>query len=84
MIISLYDSCFPQLLAQLLVLSDEALDKDVLFANTPTLVYDDGNQYQYHNNHGGGQCYCKNKCYIHKTNLRFDNLRFTIWIVLQK
>jgi hypothetical protein len=41
------------LLALLFVLTDEALDEDVLVANTPTLVYDDDYKCQHHHDEGG-------------------------------
>jgi len=51
----LNDSCFPHLLTLLFVLMDEALDEDVLVANTPTLVYNDGYKHKYHHDEGGGK-----------------------------
>ncbi len=50
----LNNSCFSHLLTQLFVLTDEALDEDVLVANTPTLVYKNNHKCQHHYNKGGG------------------------------
>ena len=61
----LYDSCFPHLLTLLFVLTDEALDEDVLVANTPTLVYDNDYKCQHHHNKGSGKGNCEDKCYFH-------------------
>ena len=55
----LYDSCFSHLLTLLFILMDEAFDKDVLVANTPTLVYNDGYKHEHHHNESGGSRYSK-------------------------
>ena len=67
----LQNSSFPHLLALLFVLTDEALDEDVLVADTPTLVYDDDYKYQHHYNKGGGKGNSEDKCHIH-THCLFD------------
>jgi hypothetical protein len=61
----LYNSCSFQLLALFLVLTDEALDEDVLVADAPTLVYDDDHKHEHHHNEGGSKGNCEDKCYIH-------------------
>ena len=61
----LNDSCFSQLLALFLVLTDETLDEDILVTNAPTLVYNNGHKHEHHHDEGGGKGNCEDKCYIH-------------------
>ena len=62
----LYDSRFLHLLSHLLVLSDEALDENVLVADTPTLIYNNSHKHKHHYDKGGGYGNGEDKCYIHK------------------
>jgi hypothetical protein len=61
----LYDSCSFQLLTLFLILTDETLNKDILIADAPTLVYDDGHKHKHHHDEGGSKGDCDDKCYIH-------------------
>ena len=61
----LYNSRFLHLLSHLLVLSDEALDENVLVADTPTLIYNNNHKHQQHYDKGGGYGNGENNCYIH-------------------
>ena len=61
----LYDSCFPHFLTLLFVLTNEALDENVLVADTPTLIYNNSHKHQHHYDKGGGYGNGENNCYIH-------------------